>query len=342
MVGFQFGIKDIIDILLVALIMYEMFRLLRRSGAVNLFWGILAFVIAWFLVTMVFQLELTGALFDRIISVGAIALIVIFQEEIRGFRPDYTEEEAGKAEAFLTTSYNDDRGFQPFDMGDLLMSAVPNTGMKNLELTLKGGNERNENYLEAVENELQKRLQEGIQEDRSPVALRFNGHYYTVTGIEGDIIFLKEPRKRGAEYANPNISQVMRISEIVDAVCREDEKARKKIAASGKREDHTIGNLSLLMEYTRCFDLGDKRVDMVSDWGTIFAITDSCTLDVGEGRRFSLISPDNTLRVKSEGLQWKTDDVVFDNWWKATLNRATRDRVSLEFSHPSMALVFLD
>lgn len=85
MVGFQFGIKDIIDILLVALIMYEMFRLLRRSGAVNLFWGILAFVIAWFLVTMVFQLELTGALFDRIISVGAIALIVIFQEEIRGF-----------------------------------------------------------------------------------------------------------------------------------------------------------------------------------------------------------------------------------------------------------------
>ena len=85
MVGFEFGIKDIIDILLVALILYEMFRLLRRSGAVNLFWGILAFIVAWFLVTMVFQLELTGALFDRIISVGAIALIVIFQEEIRGF-----------------------------------------------------------------------------------------------------------------------------------------------------------------------------------------------------------------------------------------------------------------
>lgn len=85
MVGFEFGIKDIIDILLVALILYEMFRLLRRTGAVNLFWGILAFIVAWFLVTMVFQLELTGALFDRIISVGAIALIVIFQEEIRGF-----------------------------------------------------------------------------------------------------------------------------------------------------------------------------------------------------------------------------------------------------------------
>ena len=85
MIGFTFGIKDAIDILLVALIFYEMFRLLRRSGAANLFWGILAFVVAWYLLSYVFQLELTGALFDRIISVGAIALIVIFQEEIRGF-----------------------------------------------------------------------------------------------------------------------------------------------------------------------------------------------------------------------------------------------------------------
>jgi len=85
MIGFAFGIKDAIDILLVALIFYEMFRLLRRTGAANLFWGILAFVIAWFLFSYVFELELTGALFDRIISVGAIALIVIFQEEIRGF-----------------------------------------------------------------------------------------------------------------------------------------------------------------------------------------------------------------------------------------------------------------
>ena len=85
MMGFQFGMKDAIDILLVGLILYEVFRLLRKSGAVNLFWGIFTFLIAWFLVSYVFQLDLTGALFDRIISVGAIALIVIFQEEIRSF-----------------------------------------------------------------------------------------------------------------------------------------------------------------------------------------------------------------------------------------------------------------
>jgi len=83
--SFSFGFKDLIDILLVAAILYESYRLLRRTGAANLFWGILAFIVIWFLVSFVFQLDLTGALFDRIISVGAIALIVIFQEEIRMF-----------------------------------------------------------------------------------------------------------------------------------------------------------------------------------------------------------------------------------------------------------------
>ena len=85
LLAFNFGFKDAIDILLVAVILYYTYRLLRKTGASNLFWGILAFVLVWFLVSFVFQLELTGALFDRIISVGAIALIVIFQEEIRMF-----------------------------------------------------------------------------------------------------------------------------------------------------------------------------------------------------------------------------------------------------------------
>ncbi len=83
--GFQIGLKDIIDILLVAIILFETFRILKRSGVVNLFWGIFAFVVVWFLVSYVFTLDLTGAIFDRIISVGAIALIVIFQDEIRAF-----------------------------------------------------------------------------------------------------------------------------------------------------------------------------------------------------------------------------------------------------------------
>ena len=114
------------------------------------------------------------------------------------------------------------------------------------------------------------------------------------------------------------------------------------LGATGLREDHTVGNLGLLMEYTRMFDLTDIRVEMVSDHSTAFAITDTCELHVGKGRRVSLFSPDNTLTIRSEGLQWPTDGVVFDNWWPATLNRATADVVKLTFSHTSRAIVVLD
>ncbi|MBR4735777.1 MAG: thiamine diphosphokinase [Bacteroidales bacterium] len=114
------------------------------------------------------------------------------------------------------------------------------------------------------------------------------------------------------------------------------------LGATGLREDHTIGNLGLLMEYTRMFDLGERKVSIVSDYGTAFAITDSCSLHLGEGRRFSIFSADNSLKITSKGLQWPLDGVVFDAWWKATLNCTTEPVVSLTFNHPSSALVMVD
>jgi len=114
------------------------------------------------------------------------------------------------------------------------------------------------------------------------------------------------------------------------------------LGATGRREDHTLGNLGLLMEYTRMFDLRKVRLEAVSDYSTAFPLTDSCELHVGKGRRVSIFSPDNTLTIRSEGLQWPTDGVVFDNWWPATLNRAVEDVVKLTFSHSSRALVLLD
>lgn len=113
------------------------------------------------------------------------------------------------------------------------------------------------------------------------------------------------------------------------------------IGGSGAREDHTIGNLSLLMEYARTY--GERPyIEMVSDYSTAFALTDTAEIQCGEGRSVSIFSPDNTLTIKSKGLRWPTDGVIFDNWWKATLNKADEDTVRLEFSHPSVALVILD
>ena len=116
------------------------------------------------------------------------------------------------------------------------------------------------------------------------------------------------------------------------------------IGATGLRTDHTIGNVSLLMEYARDYSLDSRgiSVDIISDRETIIPVTDTIELQCGEGRSISVFSPDSTLKIHSEGLVWPLDNVVFDNWWKATLNRAANDTIRLVFSHRSIALVMLD
>jgi len=81
--GFQIGIKDIIDIVLVAILLHQLFLLLKRSGALSLFLGVISFLAVWFLVSYVFKMELLGGIFDRVVSVGTFALIVLFQDEIK-------------------------------------------------------------------------------------------------------------------------------------------------------------------------------------------------------------------------------------------------------------------
>lgn len=114
------------------------------------------------------------------------------------------------------------------------------------------------------------------------------------------------------------------------------------LGATGGRADHTIGNLSLLMEYTRMFNLKDIAIDAISDEGVAFPVNDTIEFDCGEGREISIFSPDSSLRIKSTGLMYPTDDVIFDNWWKATLNKASQDRVKLTFNHKSIALIMMN
>ena len=82
---FEFGLKDIIDILLVALTLYYIYRLMRESRSLNVFIGIMVFVICWLFVSQVLQMRLLGSILDKLVSVGVIALIVLFQDDIRKF-----------------------------------------------------------------------------------------------------------------------------------------------------------------------------------------------------------------------------------------------------------------
>ena len=82
---FDISIKDVIDVLLVAASLYYFYRLMKESGSLNVFSGILVFILLWVFVSRVLQMKLLGSIFDQLMSVGTLALIVIFQEEIRRF-----------------------------------------------------------------------------------------------------------------------------------------------------------------------------------------------------------------------------------------------------------------
>ena len=81
----EFGIKDIIDILLVAVILYYTYRVMRESRSLNIFVGIMIFILVWVFVSQVLEMKLLGTILDKLVSVGVIAIIVIFQEDIRKF-----------------------------------------------------------------------------------------------------------------------------------------------------------------------------------------------------------------------------------------------------------------
>ncbi len=80
----QVRIIDIIDIALVALLLYGLYRLLKGTAAISIFVGIVAIFLIWQLVNAL-QMELLTTILGAFVSVGFIALIIIFQPEIRRF-----------------------------------------------------------------------------------------------------------------------------------------------------------------------------------------------------------------------------------------------------------------
>jgi uncharacterized protein (TIGR00159 family) len=80
----QIGILDLLDILLVALLIYEVYRLIKGSVAINLFIGITIIYIIWKLV-VVLRMELLSEILGAFIGIGFIALLIVFQPEIRQF-----------------------------------------------------------------------------------------------------------------------------------------------------------------------------------------------------------------------------------------------------------------
>ena len=80
----KFGIFDVLDILIVAFIFYQIYRLVKGTAAINIFAGIFIFYLAWLLVRA-FNMELISSILGQFIGMGVIALLIVFQQEVRRF-----------------------------------------------------------------------------------------------------------------------------------------------------------------------------------------------------------------------------------------------------------------
>lgn len=81
----NFGIKDFIDVLSLAIILYYCYKLMKQSRSVNIFYGVLFFISFWIIISKVLDMKLLGGILDQLVNVGALAIIILFQEEIRRF-----------------------------------------------------------------------------------------------------------------------------------------------------------------------------------------------------------------------------------------------------------------
>lgn len=104
----SFSVKDIIDILLVAMLLFYIYRLMKESRSGNIFMGILVFIIMWIFVSKIFNMSLLGSIMDKAVNIGAIALIIIFQEDIRNFFSSLgTQNSIGKIVHFFSRPSQD-------------------------------------------------------------------------------------------------------------------------------------------------------------------------------------------------------------------------------------------
>lgn len=108
------------------------------------------------------------------------------------------------------------------------------------------------------------------------------------------------------------------------------------LGATGKREDHTIGNISLLAEYAR-----EVEVMMVTDSGILRPYLKSCIIRAIPGQQISIFSINHETEITSVGLRYPLIRKKLLNWWEATLNEAAGEIVELKFEG-GVIIVFLE
>lgn len=108
------------------------------------------------------------------------------------------------------------------------------------------------------------------------------------------------------------------------------------LGATGKREDHTLGNLSLLAEYAAAL----PDIKMVTDHGIFSIAKGLCRYSCRPGQQISLIALDPGAEVTARGLKYPLEKLRLNMWWQGTLNEALGDSFELEITPGCRILVY--
>ncbi len=106
------------------------------------------------------------------------------------------------------------------------------------------------------------------------------------------------------------------------------------LGATGLREDHTLGNISLLMDYAKLL----PNVIMMTDFGIFTVLSRSEAIASYAGQQISLFSIDPSLKITSTGLKYPLTNLSLSNWWQGTLNESLSDHFRLDFSKGSILM----
>lgn len=108
------------------------------------------------------------------------------------------------------------------------------------------------------------------------------------------------------------------------------------LGATGLREDHTLGNISLLTDFAPLFEV----VEMLSDYGRFIPVLRTTTLPCTPGQQISIFSMYPCGEITTEGLRWPITRRRLTSWWQGSLNEALGTEFTLTLSPDARLIIY--
>ena len=116
-----FGLRDALDILIMALLLFYLYKIMRESGTINIFFGVLAFIVVWVFASQILEMKLIGTVLDKFMSIGLLVLVILFQDQIKRFLVELCDHKRWR---FLRKMFHHSRGDTAADTRQYVLPIV--------------------------------------------------------------------------------------------------------------------------------------------------------------------------------------------------------------------------